>query len=84
MLFVAFPPLLARLLVGARELAKRGRPASWKWSGALIAALALLLVAALFVDVPALALEHVARADGTVDLVAGDRRGHAVGRVRAC
>src|SRR5207253_4856895 len=59
---LALPPLLALFLVGARGLAQRGRPASWKWSGALIAALALLLVAAATVNLPALAAWVFARA----------------------
>ncbi|MGZ3429738.1 MAG: hypothetical protein ACXVCV_23970, partial [Polyangia bacterium] len=68
-LFVAFPPLLALVLVGGRELRKRGRPASWKWSATLVAALALVLVATTVVDVRAVLAVHAARADAIGDLV---------------
>jgi hypothetical protein len=52
MLFVALPPLLLLFLIGSRAL--RNRPASWKWSGALIAALPLLFVGAKSVDLSAI------------------------------
>jgi hypothetical protein len=67
--FIALPCLLLRLLLGASELRKRGRPASWKWSGALIAALALALVGTAVLDVPALLATWTPRSDGTADLV---------------
>jgi hypothetical protein len=51
MALVALPVLLARLLVGGRELRKRERPASWKWSALVEAALALLLLASVLIDV---------------------------------
>lgn len=57
-LFVATPPLLLWLLVGGAELRKRGAPASWKWSAALVALLALVLVATGLVEVRALALDR--------------------------
>ena len=63
--FLALPPLAARLLLGSDELARRGRPASWKWSGALIAALSLGVVAVTVVDLPALV---AARTVGPVGL----------------
>jgi len=70
LLFVALPPLSAWLLVGKRQLAKRARPASWKWSGALLAALAALLAAVVFTDAPARLADQAARAGGAVDVVA--------------
>jgi hypothetical protein len=70
MLLVALPPLWARLLVGARELARRGRPASWMWSGALIAALGLVAVAAMTTDLPARVVAAVAGAGATGELAA--------------
>jgi hypothetical protein len=57
-LVVAFPPLLLWRLIGGALLRKRGAPASWKWSAALIAGLALVLVATGVVDVRTLGLEH--------------------------
>ncbi len=68
MLLVALPPLWTRLLVSARELARRGRPASWKWSGALIAALGLVAVAVVTTDLPARAVAAVADAGATGEL----------------
>lgn len=50
---VTSPLVLALLLVGARELTRRARPASWKWSGLLLAVLAPLPVAQRVFDVRA-------------------------------
>jgi hypothetical protein len=49
--FVAFPPLLAWLLVGGEQLKKRGRPGSWKWSAALIVLVAVVVGGGSVVDV---------------------------------
>ena len=68
-LFIALPALLTRLLIGGRELRKRGRPASWKWSLALVAVLVLTLVTASIVDVRALLLERSAGAAGLAELL---------------
>jgi hypothetical protein len=59
---VASPIALAFLLVGPRELGRRKTPASWKWSGLLVAALAALLVAAAVVDLPAVFQRWAGRA----------------------
>jgi hypothetical protein len=70
MLFLAFPALLLVGLVGARELRKRGRPASWKWSAALIGGLALALAATSVVDMRAL-FAAAAHADLALAIAAG-------------
>jgi hypothetical protein len=50
-LFIAFPPLLARLLVRSRELRRRQAPTSWTWSAVVAVTLGLILLASLFADV---------------------------------
>ena len=57
-LFVAFPPLLLWMLLGGRELRKRGAPASWKWSAALVALCAAVLIGTGVVDVRTLPLDR--------------------------
>jgi hypothetical protein len=51
LVFIAVPPLLARLLIRPRELRRRDPPTSWTWSAVVAATLGLILVASLFVDV---------------------------------
>jgi hypothetical protein len=67
--FMAFPPFLLWLLLSPHELRKRGRPASWKWSAAIIVALALLLLAHATIDLRAAIAAHAARPDIAADLV---------------
>ena len=57
-LFLAFPPLLLWMLLGGSELRKRGAPASWKWSAALVALCAAVLIATGLVDVRTLPLDQ--------------------------
>jgi hypothetical protein len=44
------PPLLLAAMVGARELARRALPASWKWSGMLAVAISAAWVGAALMD----------------------------------
>lgn len=50
---VASPPLIAFLLVGARELSRRSRPASWKWSALLLVCIASSALVQRFFDMRA-------------------------------
>ncbi len=63
---VAFPILLALLLVGGRQLARRETPRSWKWSGLLVACASGLPILVNAVDVDAAVAKVALRAPSFV------------------
>jgi hypothetical protein len=65
---VASPILLALILVG-RDLGKRERPASWKWSALLLVVLSMMPVAVSIFDVSGFLVRLAAPAMTTDDLI---------------